>query len=356
MPRSRARTTSCASPRPTSRQRKAVARARRSRRARQEPAAAGVAAEPRGRQARDRVPERQARRVAPRGRRWRLTALRAQKAAADRARRGDRRLDRGDVRQGAARGHGRLRDELARREEEGRRLRLARRAHPRDSRTSSAMKAEGRSTSPTPGRSPSGQTVRFRLEAHPDIEFTGKIASILSTVQRQIVAQSRQGREAGRRARRHRPAQDAPRHAVPGHDRDRPRSRMRSSFRRMRCSRPRRAGRVQEVRRSVTRGDRSSLGARNETSRSRSSRGSTPAIASRAAISTPTRGERALKRRGVVAVAPSVPPSCAPRRVPWIGRLAGRSSVADARRRRRRRRSSAAWWPRETSKPPKRRP
>jgi multidrug resistance efflux pump len=49
----------------------------------------------------------------------------------------------------------------------------------------SEMKGEGEIDESDAGRIAVGQTVRFKLEAHPDIEFTGKIASILSTVQRQ---------------------------------------------------------------------------------------------------------------------------------------------------------------------------
>lgn len=47
------------------------------------------------------------------------------------------------------------------------------------------MKGEGEVDESDAGKIAVGQTVRFRLEAHPDIEFTGKIASILSTVQKQ---------------------------------------------------------------------------------------------------------------------------------------------------------------------------
>jgi multidrug efflux pump subunit AcrA (membrane-fusion protein) len=48
-----------------------------------------------------------------------------------------------------------------------------------------AMKGEGEVDESDAGKIAVGQKVRFRLEAHPDTEFTGKIASILSTVQRQ---------------------------------------------------------------------------------------------------------------------------------------------------------------------------
>ena len=48
-----------------------------------------------------------------------------------------------------------------------------------------AMKGEGEVDESDAGKVAVGQKVRFRLEAHPDIEFTGKIASILSTVQKQ---------------------------------------------------------------------------------------------------------------------------------------------------------------------------
>ncbi len=48
-----------------------------------------------------------------------------------------------------------------------------------------AMKGEGEVDESDAGKITVGQTVRFRLEAHPDIEFMGKIASILSTVSRQ---------------------------------------------------------------------------------------------------------------------------------------------------------------------------
>ena len=68
---------------------------------------------------------------------------------------------------------------------------MARRAHPRDPRP---LRDEGRGGGRRIRRRevwPSGQTVRFRLEAHPDLEFTGKIASILSTVQRQSLAEPR---------------------------------------------------------------------------------------------------------------------------------------------------------------------
>jgi multidrug efflux pump subunit AcrA (membrane-fusion protein) len=49
----------------------------------------------------------------------------------------------------------------------------------------SAMKGEGEVDESDAGKIRVGQVVRFRLEAHPDIEFTGKIGSIWSTVQRQ---------------------------------------------------------------------------------------------------------------------------------------------------------------------------
>jgi HlyD family secretion protein len=49
----------------------------------------------------------------------------------------------------------------------------------------SVMKGEGEVDESDAGKLAVGQRVRFRLEAHPDIEFTGKIASILSTVQKQ---------------------------------------------------------------------------------------------------------------------------------------------------------------------------
>lgn len=48
-----------------------------------------------------------------------------------------------------------------------------------------AMKGEGEVDESDAGKIAVGQKVRFRLEAHPDTEFTGKIASIWSTVQRQ---------------------------------------------------------------------------------------------------------------------------------------------------------------------------
>ena len=48
-----------------------------------------------------------------------------------------------------------------------------------------AMKGEGEVDESDAGKIAVGQTVRFRLEAHPDNEFTGKISSIWSTVQRQ---------------------------------------------------------------------------------------------------------------------------------------------------------------------------
>ncbi len=47
-----------------------------------------------------------------------------------------------------------------------------------------AMKGIGEVDESDAGKITVGQKVRFRLEAHPDIEFTGKIASIWSTVQR----------------------------------------------------------------------------------------------------------------------------------------------------------------------------
>jgi len=49
----------------------------------------------------------------------------------------------------------------------------------------SVMKGEGEVDESDAGKIAVGQKVRFRLEAHPDIEFTGKIASIWSTVQKQ---------------------------------------------------------------------------------------------------------------------------------------------------------------------------
>ena len=48
-----------------------------------------------------------------------------------------------------------------------------------------AMKGEGEVDESDAGKIAVGQKVRFRLEAHPDTEFTGKISSIWSTVQRQ---------------------------------------------------------------------------------------------------------------------------------------------------------------------------
>jgi len=48
-----------------------------------------------------------------------------------------------------------------------------------------AMKGEGEVDESDAGKLAVGQTVCFRLETHPDIEFEGKIASILSTVSRQ---------------------------------------------------------------------------------------------------------------------------------------------------------------------------
>lgn len=47
------------------------------------------------------------------------------------------------------------------------------------------MKAEGEVDESDAGKIRAGQKVRFRLEAHPDVEFTGTIASIWSTVQKQ---------------------------------------------------------------------------------------------------------------------------------------------------------------------------
>jgi hypothetical protein len=49
----------------------------------------------------------------------------------------------------------------------------------------SQMKGEGEVDESDAGKIAVGQSVRFRLEAHPDVEFTGKISSILSTVQKQ---------------------------------------------------------------------------------------------------------------------------------------------------------------------------
>jgi HlyD family secretion protein len=49
----------------------------------------------------------------------------------------------------------------------------------------SAMKAQGEVDESDAGKIAVGQKVRFRLEAHPDTWFTGKIASIWSTVQKQ---------------------------------------------------------------------------------------------------------------------------------------------------------------------------
>lgn len=48
-----------------------------------------------------------------------------------------------------------------------------------------AMRAQGEVDEADAGRVAVGQPVRFRLEAHPDIEISGKILSIWSTVQRQ---------------------------------------------------------------------------------------------------------------------------------------------------------------------------
>jgi len=49
----------------------------------------------------------------------------------------------------------------------------------------STMKAQGEVDESDAGKIAVGQKVRFRLEAHPDTWFTGKIASIWSTVQKQ---------------------------------------------------------------------------------------------------------------------------------------------------------------------------
>jgi HlyD family secretion protein len=49
----------------------------------------------------------------------------------------------------------------------------------------SAMRGEGEVDESDAGRIAVGQKVRFRLEAHPDVEFTGAISSIWSTVQAQ---------------------------------------------------------------------------------------------------------------------------------------------------------------------------
>lgn len=49
----------------------------------------------------------------------------------------------------------------------------------------SAMKAVGEVDESDAGKIAVGQKVRFRLEAHPDLWFTGKIATIWSTVQKQ---------------------------------------------------------------------------------------------------------------------------------------------------------------------------
>ncbi len=49
----------------------------------------------------------------------------------------------------------------------------------------SAMKGEGEVDESDAGKIAVGQKLRFRLEAHPDVELTGKISSIWSTVQRQ---------------------------------------------------------------------------------------------------------------------------------------------------------------------------
>jgi len=49
----------------------------------------------------------------------------------------------------------------------------------------SVMRGEGEVDESDAGKISVGQKVRFRLEAHPDSEFTGKIASIWSTVQKQ---------------------------------------------------------------------------------------------------------------------------------------------------------------------------
>jgi HlyD family secretion protein len=48
-----------------------------------------------------------------------------------------------------------------------------------------AMKGQGEVDESDAGKIRVGQKVRFRLEAHPDIEFTGQIASISGTVQKQ---------------------------------------------------------------------------------------------------------------------------------------------------------------------------
>ena len=48
-----------------------------------------------------------------------------------------------------------------------------------------AMRAEGQVDESDAGRIAVGQKVRFRLDAHPDVEFTGKVRSIWSTVQRE---------------------------------------------------------------------------------------------------------------------------------------------------------------------------
>jgi hypothetical protein len=49
----------------------------------------------------------------------------------------------------------------------------------------SLMKGEGEVDEADAGKIAVGQKVRFRLEAHPDLEFSGRVASIWSTVQRQ---------------------------------------------------------------------------------------------------------------------------------------------------------------------------
>jgi HlyD family secretion protein len=48
-----------------------------------------------------------------------------------------------------------------------------------------AMRGEGQVDESDAGTIAVGQTIRFRLEAHPDLEFTGKVASIWSTVQQE---------------------------------------------------------------------------------------------------------------------------------------------------------------------------
>ena len=49
----------------------------------------------------------------------------------------------------------------------------------------SRMAAKGEVDEADAGRVAQGQRVRFRLDAHPDVEFTGSVSSIWSTVQRQ---------------------------------------------------------------------------------------------------------------------------------------------------------------------------